>query len=342
MYGAMMYGAMMYGAMMYGAMMYGAMFELILSGSTLYLLPPCMTSRTCPERSQRKSEGLVRAKSEQVSVPSNPGFEPVHTTRGKQTILLLGLETTDIIRTYGEKQEKSFMQYVLPKKPIHWKATKVNKIQMLFASGQPVEAVSVREMFRKFLGWLSENDMSSVVLVAHSGRTFHFPILIRVLNGIDMTSAICARVTKFADSLPLIRDRFPTLGSHSLENLAHDVLGSNYDPSNSRKKLEQLSQVMTKKINSTDIMNYSFNYPEDFEKELKLSSAFRGVCSQRFIKRITNFDLQLNQLRQTFEIGGEEDLRLLLAKTKQEGLGDKDKELDKNLPKVVKYLENIL
>lgn len=180
----------------------------------------------------------------------------VHTpiTIGHKTLVFLDLETTgleadcDILQIAALYGRKLFNRYIWPSKPIHRRAYDVHKIAVdhqrrhMYVGGQRVEQVDERRAMTDFVEFLSQVP-GPVVLVAHNGRRFDFPRLMRAMQRqrVEMPS----NVVSLLDTLPTFRSLWPRLQSYKLQELVKQKLDRQpdtaaHDAANDTRTLQQL------------------------------------------------------------------------------------------------------
>ena len=122
--------------------------------------------------------------------------------------------------------EKTFNIYVMPTVPISFEAQQITGIlktgqTTISVHGEPVESIKIISALEKFLKWLQKCHY--VILVAHNGRRFDFPVLISALMKLDI-NRLFATVCGFIDFLAVFRKIYPGRSNYKQANLVKDIL----------------------------------------------------------------------------------------------------------------------
>jgi len=131
------------------------------------------------------------------------------------SICYFDLETTglphtspDIIQIAAICEDTMYNQYVIPRKPIGSRASAVNGLtfseNQLMHHGKVVDALHLKPALKGFIKHVS--SIKPVILAAHNGRKFDFPILKRLLLETDlldyhMSSVMCIDTLEIARSV---------------------------------------------------------------------------------------------------------------------------------------------
>ncbi|KAH3733454.1 DNA polymerase III subunit epsilon-like [Dreissena polymorpha] len=199
---------------------------------------------------------LPRARGEQTVQHSQRNIK--HGRLQEPTFVIIDLETTDLIHgslmphiTQIAVKEKetgvSFSVYVMPKMPITPNATRLTGICVDFkgdmlVNGKRVEYVSAHRALTQLRTWLKQ--FKNVVLVAHNGKAFDFPILMSALKNNKMVKSFLSSVTGFVDSLEVFRNKYPGRRSYKQVDLARKLLGTTYNEHNAIADVQTLTQLV--------------------------------------------------------------------------------------------------
>lgn len=193
----------------------------------------------------------------------------------EQTIIVFDLETTGLISngvmphiTQWSAVEltsrEAFNHFIMPKVAIGAKASEMTGISIKQTLNGPImtlhdqvqEALSLREAIQEFFEWLDCNQYADVVLVAHNGDKFDFPILIEAMKKVGCFQSFQQRVSWMLDSLPLMREKYPNLSSHSLPRLVRDILGESFNAHHALDDAAALAKLLLKSgLDDDDIDN---------------------------------------------------------------------------------------
>jgi DNA polymerase III alpha subunit (gram-positive type) len=96
------------------------------------------------------------------------------------------------------------------------------------------------------LDWLQAitKAKGNVMMVAHNGRRFDFPILVEALSGTGQMATFCTQVTSFVDSLPMLKELLPGQLSYKQESLAHHLLKAKYDAHDAGEDVKALAMIL--------------------------------------------------------------------------------------------------
>ena len=131
-------------------------------------------------------------------------------------------------------------RYISPRIPI---AAAAEKVTGLSKSGSKlVNGILVQAEPHDLFSWIEK--YSHVFLVAHNGRIFDFVVLATACKACDMLSNLSA-VTGFSDSLAAFRFMFQKTKSHKQVDLAHELLGKDYDAHNAEADVSCVSELVS-------------------------------------------------------------------------------------------------
>ncbi|KAI1899779.1 hypothetical protein AGOR_G00065260 [Albula goreensis] len=157
----------------------------------------------------------------------------------------LDVTTCEIIQIGAVCGVKTFNRYMLPQRDIGEKSSAVNHLtvvdQALRYNGEPVETVPLREALTDFIDFL--RSFNQTRLVAHNGRCFDFPILVRVLQEFTLLDQFQRVVADFLDTKELSKTLLPEAQSYSQENLVMLTLGKTYEAHNALNDIRALQEL---------------------------------------------------------------------------------------------------
>ncbi|XP_061185226.1 uncharacterized protein LOC133193285, partial [Saccostrea echinata] len=133
-------------------------------------------------------------------------------------------------------------------------------------NGKEVETETIDSAVSKFLDWLK--FYKKVILIAHNGKNFDFPVFITALASVDRVSELCDVVIGFVDGLPLLKKIFPVQSSYKQENLVRNLLAATYDAHNALEDVRSLGWLMKhEKVTDKYFKDFSFS-PEAVKNQL--------------------------------------------------------------------------
>ena len=249
---------------------------------------------------------------------------------------------------------EGFNTYVTPKKPISTEAQRVTGIEMtdnniMKVRGNSVEHTPVEIALQKMCTWLG--NFSNVILVAHNGRRFDFPVLTAALLCTDNIDIFFQCTLGLIDSLSVFSKSFPKQ-SHKQEDLARSLLGISYNAHNAVADVETLAHLLKfTKFSNEQLLSYSFPPKAAYhsllfnrEKSKNVRSldllVGNGIFKRPTAENIAGSGLHLSHLRTIFKRSGEDGLRDVFTVKNSEGLPrvtSAKKVLDEVLPKLAKY-----
>ena len=94
--------------------------------------------------------------------------------------------------------KSTFDTYIIPTLPVSLKAQQITGIAKtgpatMAVHGQPVQSVLIKSALNKFVTWLKK--FPNVILVAHNGRRFDFPVLVSAFLKIRDINLLLSAVT---------------------------------------------------------------------------------------------------------------------------------------------------
>ena len=250
-----------------------------------------------------------------------------------------------------------FNCYAIPKVPIAASAQQitgkvVSDSGCMTVSGEPVEAESVTTAMNKFMTWLER--FPCVVLVAHNGRRFDYPVLISAITCLDFISRFFCCVVGFIDSLPVFRKVFPNQESYKQEDLARTLLQSSYAAHNAIEDVEILGNlVWHANMASEDLLKHSFrpnavfnqlsfNEEKNKNKESLNPLICNGVMKRPTAENVAGSGLNFKHLRKIYDRDGEDGLRNIFCVINSEGkprITTTKKVLEDVIPKLAEYFK---
>ena len=144
------------------------------------------------------------------------------------------------------KSGKQFEVYTKPKKPITAEAQRVTGIYIhdngdMMINGKTVASVPILTAIEKLCDWLK--PFQNVILVAHNGRRFDFPVLMSAVIKNNLTNLFLESITGLVDSLTVFKKQFPGQ-SHKQEDLVQRHLGLTYNAHNALDDVEALGRLL--------------------------------------------------------------------------------------------------
>lgn len=136
----------------------------------------------------------------------------------------------------------SFDSYTIPTVPISPEAQQVTGIVKTGPNSMSVKGLPIRSSLEQFIAWL--NMFSNVILVAHNGRRFDFPVLLSAFTKCGNMDKLLASVCGFIDSLAVFRKKYPGRSCYKQEELAKDLLNSSYNAHNTIGDVDSLGHLI--------------------------------------------------------------------------------------------------
>lgn len=223
---------------------------------------------------------------EQIPSPVSKGyFKPIpRSPQDSIAYITFDLETTDLIRegriphitqvaaaVVHSAAQWEFNCYVLPKIPQSQEAQRVSGITVslsgvLMVNGKEVETETIDSAVSKFLDWLK--FYKKVILIAHNGENFDFPVFMTALASVNRASEFCDIVIGFVDSLPLLKKIFPGQSSYKQENLVSNLLAATYGAHNALEDVRSLGWLIKhEKVTDKHLQDFTFS-PEAVKNQL--------------------------------------------------------------------------
>ncbi len=249
----------------------------------------------------------------------------------------------------------TFSCYVLPRIPISKSAQDVTGIclsgpEQMSVAGKQVSAKPIQTAVKSLMGWLSH--YSNVVLAAHNGRRFDWPVLVHTLSAIDMLDEFSSSVPALLDTLPMFKKAFPGQSSYKQESLAQCLLQAKYGAHDAVEDCKVLGKLFIHgKLSQEAIMKHSFSpgavsNSQHFaaEKAKNIQSlqplVGHGVMKMCTAENIAGSGLCLRHLELIHKRGGEDGLRDAFSQKNSDGqsrVTNVKKTLDEVIPRLCDY-----
>jgi DNA polymerase III epsilon subunit-like protein len=250
---------------------------------------------------------------------------------------------------------KTFNVYVRPTIPISDNAQQVTGIRMVGNTMQVnrnnVDARPLCEALNSFCDWLQ--SFNNVVLVAHNGRRFDFPVLVTACDNAGLCDKFFHCVAGCVDSLPVFKKVYSDRKSYKQEDIARDLLGASYSAHNASEDAMILGKLVHHLMVLTiDFMPYTFSAKAVYnsqlcsrEKAKNMPSlrvlVYNGVCKSTTAENIAGSGLNLQHLKCIFQREGEDGLRNTFIMKNCEGqprVTNTKRTLDAVVPALANYL----
>ena len=161
-------------------------------------------------------------------------------------------------------RKRTFSRYVKPKLPINPSAQQITGISMMndrmFVYGAEVAAIDIHAAIGHFLKWLTKFD--NIVIAAHSGKRFDFPVLFSALKNLDKFDRFLSCVAGLLDSLLLYQQLYPDRSTYTQKALASEILNIDYNAHNATGDVFALCQLIKhakKKMTKKDFLSHIFS-----------------------------------------------------------------------------------
>ncbi|KAL4222717.1 hypothetical protein ACF0H5_018758 [Mactra antiquata] len=261
-------------------------------------------------------------------------FKPVVIGDLTPTIITFDLETTDLIRggtiphitqiaAHVAGQSTSLNLYVQPLIPITTAAQQITGMSMvgdkMFVNGSPVSTVDINTACDSFIEWLEK--FSYVILTAHNGKRFDFPVLVSVLSKVNKFDRFSQCVMAICDSLTLFRKVYPGRRTYKQESLVSDILNITYNAHAAAGDVWALSKLLQHAVSTLTMKDFSvflfspkavfYNNLNPREKAKNISSlkvlVSSGICKMATAENIAGSGLNLDQLKKIYVRDGKMD-----------------------------------
>jgi DNA polymerase III alpha subunit (gram-positive type) len=220
------------------------------------------------------------------------------------------------------KSGASFNTYVVPKKPISLGAQQTTGIVysggIMTVHGANVAPQPISLSLKSFTDWLQK--FKNVVLMAHNGRKFDFPVLVTAYENCDLLTSLYESIRACVDSLSVMKKTFPDQSSYKQEDLVKTVLGQSYNAHDALADVEALKYLYNAcKLSSVKLMEHSFCVKAIYNNQCFLKAKAQnmptlltlvanGVCKTTTAENIAGSGLTLAHLRLIFSRDGQDGL----------------------------------
>lgn len=109
-------------------------------------------------------------------------------------------------------------------------------------NGKEGDAINIISGLTKFVEWMK--NFSNVILLAHNGSKFDFPVLMSTLHCLNMTDTLFPVVSGFIDSLSVYRKTFPEQQNYKQETPVKAVLNTSYAAHDATEDVKTLGLLM--------------------------------------------------------------------------------------------------
>lgn len=298
-------------------------------------------------------------------------FKPIPPLSDPITMIALDLETTDVIcagqmphitqiaaKVVNSGIGQTFCVYVQPKMPISTGAQQATGItvngDIMTVNGTVVDTVDINCALDCLIQWLDK--YSNVIVTAHNGRRFDFPVLISALCNTNKIDRFFKCAQGLMDTLTLFRKTFPGRPSYKQEDLARDILQYTYNAHNAEDDVTALCKILSHScslISVQDLMKFTFspravyfNFLSSKEKAKNLCTlqgiVACGICKLATAENIASSGLNLNSLKKIYLRQGEDGLHNTFTCKNSEGqprVTNTKRVLESVIPKLVEHFK---
>ena len=243
---------------------------------------------------------------------------------------------TQLSAVYLEDEEKSFSQYILPSKPVTESASRItglsvqvhNGQRVLTLNGDIVPSNTEKAVLSEFSDWLPKN----AVLLAHNGRSFDNPRLMRACKRSDVE--LSSSVVGLGDTLPLSHKAFPDENSHSLKILCKSLFDYSYNAHDALADCKALQKVTSHALDQDGINLCGFvhnlkSYIEDTEYKIREKSNLQSflpmienkVISKQLAEKMAGSGIEMGHLVTVYKRKGFDGLSAVLKAKGRNGKG---------------------
>lgn len=153
--------------------------------------------------------------------------------------------------------------YIFPKVPISEEAMNTtgivvnSNLEKMTVNGKEGDAIYIISGLTKFVEWMK--NFSKVILLAHNGSKFDFPVLMSTLHCLNMTDTLFPVVSGFIDSLSVYRKTFPEQQNYKQETPVKAVLNTSYAAHDATEDVKTLGLLMKQtKLSGPEVLQFSF------------------------------------------------------------------------------------
>lgn len=247
-------------------------------------------------------------------------------------------ETAEITQlSAGYNNTNYFNQYVMPEGGISRVASNITGLSIVAGKGgkrqmyrhnQELQTVDLRTCLSEFNQWLHDIPGDIKLLIAHNGKLFDMPLMIRSAISCNIQDEFSLSVSGFADTLPIFRRVLPSRKSYKLKSLHQDIIGKSYESHNAVADVEALSSVVnTMQISDSILLSSSFEITSAIKyvterkrvsesvktMEAKLCDGSSRVISKSMATKIAKSGLSYGHLMKAFERDNENGIKSLLS-----------------------------
>ena len=196
---------------------------------------------------------------------------------------------------------------------------------------ETLETISVEEALHNLITFLKEIS-TSVILVAHNGFKFDFPMLLNELERSKLLTEFNTLIVRFADTLPVFRKALPDRVKSKLkfnqESLVSDFLGTenNVGAHNVIQDVKLLKQLINKidvvaewkkNVKTVDNIINGKAIQDQNTREIKNRkvdlSLLNDSISKKMINKLAEAGITLEILRKAISDNAKDGLRMLLG-----------------------------
>ena len=219
--------------------------------------------------------------------------------------------------------------------------------------GVPVEPNPLHKALREFFTWMKR--FPNVVLLAHNGKRFDFPIIVKACEATGMNDELISCVFGLVDTLPVFKDIWPKSESYKQEHLAHTYLSIEYNAHNAMDDVICLSDLIKYAITqdskcaikkSFSLCDVKNNMESNKEKKKNLPSlsllVSNGVMKSSTAENVASSGLNYKHLQTIFLRKGEDGLYNVFTMRNSDGLPrvtNAKRVLESVIPKLVSHFE---
>ena len=219
----------------------------------------------------------------------------------------------------------SFSTFLLPEKQaIADSSTKVHGISVQYRNGTKVlmkrgaqlSAVSQRQGLKEFCRFLEQQkeklEKRNLVIIAHNGDRFDFPILLNALSASSLLDKFLSYQVIFLDSLKLISTEMKqksspitSLKSKSLSDLYEFLLNEKFDAHDAREDVAALARIFTSPLNLSveRLVDCSVSSKEFMQR---MQSALEAKSRKSTLQRMPISESMKDKLGKAgFDLGGD-------------------------------------
>ncbi|KAF2902123.1 hypothetical protein ILUMI_04056 [Ignelater luminosus] len=233
-----------------------------------------------------------------------------------------GTEKAEICQISAKHKDAVFNAYSLPLKKMSQEAENVTGLKIIrgemFSGNEKLSTTPIKTVFENFLIYLKSFN-SPIILIAHNGFRFDFPIILRYLFQYKMMEQFKKTVVGFADTLTIFKNfltkRQEEKQSFKVEDLARDFLGPEFTEGlhNAAQDIKILSTLIDKiNVPNDKIISMAKSTPFILA-DRALKKYFKGAVTSVIASKIALGRINLTTLKKAFQLGGYDSVKMLLA-----------------------------